>query len=160
MHQKTLELIEYPKIKERLAAYAAFGASAELALSLQPGNDVEEIRDRLKFTRESRLLLSLNPDIRIGGVRDVRPQAERASRAYVLNVEEIVEIKDTLVAARKLQRPFFSKKGGDINPDEPLNKDELRDDAPELLYPSLLYYARQLTPAQRADRPHLSHDRR
>ena len=51
MHQKTLELIEYPKIKERLADYAAFGASAELALSLQPGNDVEKIRDRLKFTR-------------------------------------------------------------------------------------------------------------
>lgn len=146
MHQKTLELIEYPKIKERLADYAAFGASAELARALQPGSDVEEIRERLNFTREARLLLSLNPDIRIGGVRDVRAVAERASRSYLLTVEEIVEIKDTLVAARKLQRPFFSKKGGEINPDDPVRKEELREDAPELLYPSLLYYAKQLTP--------------
>ena len=146
MHQKTLELIEYPKIKQKLAEYAAFGASAELALALQPGNDVEEIRERLRFTREARLLLSLNPDIRIGGVRDVRAAAERASRSYVLNIEEIVEIKDTLVAARKLQRPFFSKKGGEINPEDPVDFDELREDAPELLYPALLYYAKQLTP--------------
>ncbi|MEE4193810.1 MAG: Smr/MutS family protein [Anaerolineae bacterium] len=146
MHQKTLDLIEYPKIKEKLADYAAFGASADLALSLQPGNDVEEIRERLAFTREARLLLSLNPDLRIGGVRDVRAQAERASRAYVLSIEEIVEIKDTLVAARKLQRPFFSKKGGEINPDEPVRKEDLREDSPENLFPALLYYARQLTP--------------
>ena len=146
MHQKTLELIEYPKIKERLAEYAAFDASAELALALQPGTDADEIRERLTFTREARLLLSLNPDIRIGGVRDVRAQAERASRSYVLSIEEIVEIKDTLIAARKLQRPFFSKKGGEINPEDPVKAEDLREDAPELLYPHLLFYARQLTP--------------
>ena len=146
MHQKTLELIEYPKIKEKLADYAAFGASAELARSLQPGRDVDEIRERLSFTREARLLLSLNPDIRIGGVRDVRAYAERASRSYVLSIEEIIEIKNTLIAARRLQRPFFSKKGGEINPEEPVKVEELHEDAPELLYPALLYYARQLTP--------------
>jgi DNA mismatch repair protein MutS2 len=146
MDQKTLQLIEYPKVLQQLADYAAFNASAEIALALQPSSMLEEVRERLAFTREARLLLSMNPDLRIGGVRDVRPAAERASRAYVLSIEEIVEIKDTLVSARKLQRPFFTKKGGEIDPDSPIKPEDLREDAPELLYPHLLTYARHLTP--------------
>ena len=144
MDTKTLTLIEYPRILEKLADYAAFGASAELALALQPSSDLDEVRRRLNFTRESRLLLGMNPDIRIGGVRDVRQAVEQASLHYTLSIEELVDIKDTLIAARKLQRPFFSKRS-QVD-DEPIiiNKNELREDSPELLFPHLVAIARNL----------------
>ena len=146
MDQKTLNLIEYPKILEKLSGYAAFSTSAELALALQPSTELEEVRNRLNFTREARLLLSMNPDIRVGGVHDVRPSVDRAALQYTLAVEEIMDIKDTLVAARKLQRPFFSKRNNLT--DEPIivNKDDLREDSPELLFPHLVEIAKHLTP--------------
>ncbi len=46
MDEKTLNTLEYLKILDRLAAYAAFSASADLILSLRPVNDLDEIRKR------------------------------------------------------------------------------------------------------------------
>jgi len=146
MDQKTLKLIEYPKILKKLAGYAAFGASADLALALQPSGDLNEVKDRLGFTREARLFINMNPGIRIGGVRDVRETVERASRQYALSIDEIVDVKDTLIAARKLQKPFFTKRGKEEDVIEYLPKDQLREDSPELLYPQLVKIAGKLTP--------------
>ncbi|MCD4752175.1 MAG: endonuclease MutS2 [Anaerolineaceae bacterium] len=146
MDQKTLTLIEYPKILEKLADYAAFGTSAELALTLRPADELQEVRERLSFTREARLLLSMNPDIRIGGVHDIREIVEHASRHYVMSIEEMVDTKGTLIAARKLQKPFFSKRQDDGTIPEHINPDDLREDSPEMFYPHLVQIARKLTP--------------
>ena len=130
MDQKTLTLVEYPKILNKLAEYAAFGTSADLALALQPSDNLQEVRERLSFTREARLLLNMNPDIRIGGVHDIREIVEHASRHYVMSIEEIVDTKGTLIAARKLQKLFFSKRQDDCTIPEHINPDDLREDSP------------------------------
>jgi DNA mismatch repair protein MutS2 len=41
MNAKTLITLEYPKILSRLATYAGFSASAELALALKPTSSLE-----------------------------------------------------------------------------------------------------------------------
>ncbi|TES92420.1 MAG: endonuclease MutS2, partial [Anaerolineales bacterium] len=83
MDEKTLQTLEYDKILDRLATYAAFGASREKALALRPVTDLSSANRILVETTEARLLLDTEPSTTIGGARDVREQVEGASRGVV-----------------------------------------------------------------------------
>jgi DNA mismatch repair protein MutS2 len=106
MDEKTLNTLEYPKILDRLAGYAAFSASADLARALRPTNDMEKAAARLALTREARQLLSINMDISVGGATDIRPQADLARRGGVLQPTELLDVRNTLLAAQTLARTF------------------------------------------------------
>lgn len=114
MDEKTLVTLEYPKILERLAAYAAFSASAELARALRPITDLDEIQQRQARTTEARRLLDTNTNVGVGGAHDVRPLADRAARRGVLEPTELLAIKDTLISSRELARVF--ERGAELYP--------------------------------------------
>jgi DNA mismatch repair protein MutS2 len=106
MDEKTLKTLEYHKILERLAGYCAFNASAEKARALLPTSDLYEARRRQAVTAEAFKLLSLRPDTTIGGARDIREYAEAATRNVVLEPNQLLDIKYTLIASRTLRRIF------------------------------------------------------
>ena len=108
MDSKSIATLEFPKILEQLVAHTAFSASEKLARALRPSNKPDLVRERQAMTSEARRLLSDNADIGIGGARDIRPQVQHAARGGVLMPEDLMEVKDTLVASRDLFR-FFSK---------------------------------------------------
>lgn len=103
MNSKTLSILEYDKILERLASYCAFSASVELAQNLKPTPSFKEAQIRLQETTEARHLFSTNQTIGVGGARDVREQVKLASRGGVLETQDLLDIKDTLVSARRLK---------------------------------------------------------
>ena len=104
MQQKHLNTLEFPKILERVAQYAAFSASKNLVLELQPTPYFSEAQDRQAETSEASHLLSVQVNIGVGGSRDVRPHVSRARLGLTLQVEELLEIRQTLIAARQLKR--------------------------------------------------------
>jgi DNA mismatch repair protein MutS2 len=104
MDEKTLQTLEYDTILDRLATYAAFGASREKALALRPVTDLYAANRILVETTEARLLLDTEPSTTIGGARDVREQVEGASRGVVLTPGELLDVKATLISARSLGR--------------------------------------------------------
>ena len=106
MDEKTLSTLEYFKVLDRLAGYAAFSASEKLAQSLRPTTDLDIAHQRQALTSEARKLLSVNADISIGGARDIRPLVERAAFHGVLESVELLEIKNTFIVARTLARSF------------------------------------------------------
>ncbi len=108
MDAKSLSTLELPKVLERLASYAAFSASKDLARALEPTADLAEARRRQAETTEAARLLSLHTGLSIGGAHDVRPQAIQASRGAVLEPQELLDLKATLISARTLTR-FFEK---------------------------------------------------
>jgi DNA mismatch repair protein MutS2 len=110
MDEKTLNTLEYLKILDRLAVYAAFSASADLIRSLRPVNDIDEIRKRQARTSEARRLLDSNWNVSVGAAHDVRQLVDRAARRGVLEPTELLAIKDTLVSSRELARIF--ERGG------------------------------------------------
>ena len=105
MDGKTLRLLEYDKILERLAAFCDFSASAALARLLQPTNDFEEAKRWLAETTEARVLLSTR-ELSIGGSHDIRASADLAARAGVLDPQALLDIKSTLIACRDLKKSF------------------------------------------------------
>ena len=108
MDAKSLTTLELPKVLERLASQAAFSASKDLARSLEPTADLAIARRRQAETTEAARLLSIHSSLSIGGAHDVRPQATQATRAAVLEPQELLDIKSTLISARTLTR-FFEK---------------------------------------------------
>ncbi len=112
MDEKALSTLEYPKIRDRLAAYASFSLSADLARQLTPVSTLDEALELQARTREARYLLSVNDSVTIGGARDIRDAIDLAHRFGVLDSATLLEVKNTLVAARNLSR-VFSKTGGE-----------------------------------------------
>ncbi len=104
MDSKTLQVLEYPKILERLARHTAFAAGREAALALKPVGSLRRARALQTETTEARRLLASHPEIGLRGVRDIRPHVEAARRGIALRPEALLEIKATLSRARDLRR--------------------------------------------------------
>ncbi len=106
MDVKTLATLEFPKILDRLAGYASFSASGELARALQTATSLEEARSRLAQTSEARRLLAVDADVSVGGVHDIRPQVDLANHGAILEPADLLAIKSTLISARTIARTF------------------------------------------------------
>ncbi|MBN2502240.1 MAG: endonuclease MutS2, partial [Anaerolineales bacterium] len=106
MDEKTLRTLEYDKILQRLADYTAFSASREKVLERRPSIHLADARVALTEVTEARLLLDTHDDVSIGGARDVRENADAATRGIVLTPTDLLDVKFTLVSARKLARLF------------------------------------------------------
>ena len=103
MNEKSLELLEFPKVLEILAGFTSFSASKHLALNLKPSLDPELVSQSLRQSREARLLLSLRPSFSIGGALDVRELAKMAAMGNVLELWGLIDIQGTLEATRNLR---------------------------------------------------------
>src|SRR5512134_202782 len=108
MDSKTLSVLEYPKILERLRAFCDFSASMELARSLEPTDSHHLALARLAETAEARRLFSVQ-DIGIGGAHDIRAAADLAARGGVLDPQQLLDIKSTLISCRELKRSLERK---------------------------------------------------
>ncbi|MBI9044469.1 MAG: endonuclease MutS2 [Anaerolineaceae bacterium] len=104
MDEKTISNLEFYKVLEQLKAYAAFSASADLAVKLKPLNDMVQVKMLQKRTTEARLLLSINDSFNVGGVRDIRHLVHRAEQGGVLLSTDFIEIVNTLESSRNLIR--------------------------------------------------------
>ncbi len=106
MNEKTLQLLEFPKIRIELAGYTHFSTSRELALKTRPTRDLVLAKLWLQQTTEARQLLATTSDLSLGGFSDIRASCMMASRGGVLNQEELLEIKNSLIVARTVLRVF------------------------------------------------------
>src|SRR5579884_4479537 len=124
MHEKSIQTLEYPKILERVAKEAAFSASKELVMELQPTPNLDEARRRLAYTTEAYSLIELRTDAGVQGAHDIRSSLARAAREGVLNPSELLEVLATTSSAiyvahllEKLdaeQFPLLRRLGADI----------------------------------------------
>ncbi len=103
MDQTSLELLEFPKVREILASFTSFSASQELALNLTPSAEPQLVSLLLTQSAEARRLLALNPGDSIGSIVDFRAEVEMASRGKILATSTLVDVKDSLQAIRSLR---------------------------------------------------------
>src|SRR5207245_2996760 len=75
-----------------------------LVFELCPTPPHEEAKRRQAATTEALKLPGLRPGLHLGGVHDVRPQAERARVGGVLGPEELLDIASTVRGARAWRR--------------------------------------------------------
>jgi len=104
MDAKSLEMLEFPRIREILAGYTSFSASRELAEALCPLQDFDLITRLLRQTAEARNLLDSEGGFSVGGVLDVRDKVKIAALEGILDAVSLVEIQQSLAALHELRR--------------------------------------------------------
>ena len=106
MDEKSINTLELPAILESLSGYAGFSGSTDMAHDLRPTIDLIEAQARLQGTSEARNLLEVKPDLTIGGARDIRSTVAAADRGAVLEPTQLLDVKSTLLAARRFKSIF------------------------------------------------------
>ncbi len=100
MDAKSIAVLEFPKVIERLAALCGSPGGRELALQLTPSADVDEVRRRLAATAEARTLARLKPHFHMGQAPVIGNSLLAASRGAILPTGEILEVATLLRTAR------------------------------------------------------------
>src|SRR5450759_1234392 len=103
MDAKSIALLEFPLIRERLAAAAGFGPGRRLAAALTPSADRVIVEIGLDETSQTRELLAEKPQAGIGGAQDIGPAVERAARGGRLDAAQFAAIAATLEAGSRLR---------------------------------------------------------
>jgi DNA mismatch repair protein MutS2 len=102
MDDKSLEMLEFLKIRETVAGFTSFSTSRELAFTLKPLQDYERISLLLRQTAEARQLLNLDRGFSIGSMLDIREKTKLAALEGVLEPASLLEIQQTLAALHEL----------------------------------------------------------
>ena len=108
MDLKSIRTLEFERVLENLAQYAAFSASEEMARKLQPTANLQTAIERQALTTEARLLLSMNSDITVAaGISD---RWLCAAQHGMLEAEaSLLDVRYTLIAARELSRTLVEQ---------------------------------------------------
>ncbi len=109
MDERNLRRLEFDRVKERLAEFAASNLGRELIDELVPYSNREEIIIMLAEVTEGRELLRLDPTARLDGWNDVRQQARRCERGALIDPQELWYVLQTLTACRQIKH-FFSER--------------------------------------------------
>jgi DNA mismatch repair protein MutS2 len=104
MDAHTLELLEFGKVRELLAGYAACSLGKELAHQAEPSTDADKIRADLALVSEMVAALGEGQFPPFGGLHDVRLLARRAAIGAMLPAEQLLEMAETLLCTGNMYR--------------------------------------------------------
>ena len=100
--ERTSRVLEFDKIKEILASYAATPGAKEACLSLTPDDDAVSVRRSLERTSAALSLLREKGRPPFGCVKDVKASLEKAVRGGTLGQRELLDIAEILRVSRAL----------------------------------------------------------
>ena len=108
MDARTLRVLEYGAIRERLGEQASCALGKELAARLEPAMEPAVVRRLVAETTQARALRAAAGRVPLGGVHDVRAQVLNAARGGVLAARDLLEVTDSLYASRRM-RAFLQR---------------------------------------------------
>lgn len=112
MLERTLRVLEYEKILERLAERTASALGRQLAEILTPSNDRENIEMALRRTSEARNMMTKSLQLPLSGIFDLRESIAIAALGRSLNAEELLKVGNTLDTVGRIVL-FFKEHGED-----------------------------------------------
>src|SRR5258705_7372590 len=122
MDARSIALLEFPLVRERLAEKTAFPPSRRLAEALEPASDPVLVARGLDESDQTRSLLSERPGVGIGAAHDIGPATERAARGGRLEPAQFLEIATTRDATARMatlladeRRPLLREVGQDLH---------------------------------------------
>lgn len=112
--KKSIDMLEFPKVKQELAAYTVSEAGKKIALAIEPKTSVEEVKAQLGETNDGLTLLKMKGGIPISPFENIRPYLKRLAIGSVLSGTEIASIYKIILNAKDLKAFFQDTKEEDI----------------------------------------------
>ena len=108
MDERSLRLLEFRAVQDRLASRCDTTLGQAAALDLHPEDDQGRVRWRLARTAEARRLLDRAGGLPLGGVRDIGPHLRRAALGGTLTVEDLSQVEQSLSAMRRSRQQLLA----------------------------------------------------
>jgi DNA mismatch repair protein MutS2 len=125
LDEKSLEMLEFHRVKEIIAGFTSFPASRKLALDLPCSTDYSRISLLLGQSAEARRLLLQEGEFPTGDIVDSREEVRMAARGRVLEPLVLVSIGQTMAVTHRLHSRL-----GQISDEFPLLWDVARHIVP------------------------------
>jgi DNA mismatch repair protein MutS2 len=112
MDQRTLDVLEFHRIKEILSTYASSSLGKSFALLIQPNTDIHQIEVWQRQVTELKRLMG-DRELPLGGIRDIRSHLESIKDPVsVMGCEALLDVHNTLQSARNI-KGYLSDLGND-----------------------------------------------
>lgn len=112
---ETLELLEWHRLCQHLATFAATPWGIEEARNLPVPTDFATTQTLLRQTQEVEIIdHSLKEGWKFAGIGDLRPALSRAGKGGMLSGEELLDVAQTLAVARRLRRVIEEQEPGQV----------------------------------------------
>lgn len=103
MTPRTVRVLEFSTVRDRLASRCASALGRERATALVPSTVLEDVERAQRETTEARALAEEAGGLPVGGVSDIRDPVHRASIGSVLDARELLRVRDTAAVAREVK---------------------------------------------------------
>lgn len=102
MIEKSLRVLEYYRIIEKLAGFASSSRARNNLLNIKPVDDVKKLEKSLSLTEEAYKILSNVSSFHVGAIMDISEYLRLAEIGSVLSSAQLLETAQTLRTARFL----------------------------------------------------------
>lgn len=104
MDPHTLQILEFDKVRDLLAGYAASSLGRELVAAIEPGTNAEAIQRSIDLTTEMVAALGQGQAPPFAGLSDVRLLVRRATIGSMLTAEQLLEVAAALAVTGAFYR--------------------------------------------------------
>ena len=112
LNNKSIELLEYDKIKEILKGYTISELGSELVEKLEPYLNIKHIEKYLNETTEARAIVNMTSSIPLHGMKGIKNIMDKLTKDAVLLPDELDSIAGLLKETHKMKN-FMSGKQSD-----------------------------------------------
>lgn len=112
MIEKTMRILEYNKIITRLSGLCLSPMGSEIAESLLPSSNIDEVRQMQEETDEAVKIMLSKGSIPFEGLQDIREGIKKLGIGSILQPSDLLKIADQLRCARRLKN-FLSGESED-----------------------------------------------
>jgi DNA mismatch repair protein MutS2 len=109
LKERVLRILEFDKVRQRLAEYAGSEFGKELAQKISPSVCPEEVGRWQAETTDAKAVWQRAAQVPLGGIFDLRELIKAARIGRILPAEDFLPIESTLRAARLLSKFFAAQ---------------------------------------------------
>ena len=108
MNEKTLKVLEYPLIIQKLSAHATSDIATRLIEELKPSDDYASVQHSLNETDEMTQIYNKHRVPGYSGLQDIKSLVRRSEIGSLLNVEELNQIKRNIQVQNRFKTFYAS----------------------------------------------------
>lgn len=103
MNSKSLKVLEFNKIKDKLKDFAHTNSGKEMAENLEPYGNIFEVKEHIEETKEAFELLTLKGNPPFEGIYDVKDAVSRGEKGGSLMPGQLLKLANMLSCARRFK---------------------------------------------------------
>ncbi|MDU4326635.1 MAG: endonuclease MutS2, partial [Clostridium celatum] len=113
MKERTLRILEFNKVKNKLRSYAVTSGGKELIDALSPYKSIYEVENKLEETNEALDILIKKGIPPFEGLHETKEELERAGKGGTLNPGQLMKIGAMLRCSRRFKE-YISRKEEEV----------------------------------------------